>query len=373
MIGQTISHYRVIGKLGAGGMGVVYEAEDVRLKRRVALKFLPDNLAHDPTALQRFKREAYAASSLNHPGICTIYEVEEHEGQPCIVMELLEGETLKQRICNGPSCTKELLDIAIQVADGLEAAHAAGVIHRDIKPGNIFLTKRGQAKILDFGLAKLAGGSPAVAENPEEPLTMQGVTPGTTPYMSPEQARGEEIDARSDLFSFGVVLYQMATGQRPFARKTAVATIDAILNLSPDPPRSMNLEIPDQIDAIIRKALEKDRDVRYQHASEIRADLKRLKRDTETGNAIPAVAAKKPTGPFLRRAYKRQIMPWGIAALAVILAAVFGFRKVARTPVVQGPALQVRTASTRFRRRSFHIQTRTSHGARSGVHLFDAR
>jgi eukaryotic-like serine/threonine-protein kinase len=233
VIGQTISHYRVIGKLGAGGMGVVYEAEDIRLNRRVALKFLPDNLAHDPRALQRFKREAHAASSLNHPSICTIYEVEEHDGKPVIVMELLEGESLKERIRNGPVPAEELLDLGIQASDALAAAHAKGIIHRDIKPANIFMAGPGRVKILDFGLAKAIPRHRPEIETDEESLTMEGVIAGTTAYMSPEQVRGEEIDARSDVFSLGVVLCEAATGRRPFVGKNHVLIMNAILNEEP--------------------------------------------------------------------------------------------------------------------------------------------
>jgi serine/threonine protein kinase/tetratricopeptide (TPR) repeat protein len=291
-------------------MGVVYEAEDIRLRRRVALKFLPDNLARERTALLRFEREARAASSLNHPNICTLYEVEEHEGQPVIVMELLEGETLKEGIRRGAYTTKELLEIAIQVAGALDAAHASGIIHRDIKPGNIFLTKRGPVKILDFGLAKAANNPPGAIEEPDETLTREGVNPGTAGYMSPEQARGDEIDARSDLFSLGVVLYQMATGQRPFAGKSVVATLDAILHANPVAPKSLNPAIPDELDSIIGKTLQKDRELRYQHASELRADLKRVQRGTETSatafRAVPVGAAR----------------PWWRSKLAIVAAAV---------------------------------------------------
>src|SRR5580692_8028216 len=267
-IGRTISHYRVIGKLGAGGMGVVYEAEDIRLNRRVALKFLPENLAHDSKALQRFKREAYAASSLNHASICTIYEVEEHDGQPVIVMELLEGESLKERIRKGPVSTDELLDLGIQTSDALAAAHAKGIIHRDIKPANIFMVGPGRVKILDFGLAKaIPKHRPEIEPSDnDQSLTVEGAIPGTTAYMSPEQVSGEEIDARGDLFSLGVVLYEAATGRRPFVGKNNVLTMNAILNEGPIPPSRVNPESPAAFDAIIAKALEKDRTLRYQHA-----------------------------------------------------------------------------------------------------------
>src|SRR5215469_12368353 len=240
LIGQTISHYRILRELGSGGMGVVYEAEDIRLGRRVALKFLPENLRPEERTLQRFEREARTASSINHPSICTIYEVEEHNLQPVIVMELLEGESLKERIRRGPLRNNELLDLGIQTADALEAAHIKGMIHRDIKPGNIFVIAPGRAKILDFGLAKMMSTVAAADQNEDESLTAEGVIPGTTPYMSPEQVKGEEIDGRSDLFSLGVVLYEMATGVRPFAGKNRILTHDAILNARPAPPTTLN-------------------------------------------------------------------------------------------------------------------------------------
>jgi serine/threonine protein kinase/tetratricopeptide (TPR) repeat protein len=281
VIGQTIAHYRIVEKLGGGGMGVVYEAEDIRLKRHVALKFLPDKLAHDSRALQRFKREAHAASSLNHPSICTIYEVEEQDGQPVIVMELLEGESLKARIHDRPISAEELLDLGIQTSDALAAAHAKGIIHRDIKPGNIFMTGAGRMKILDFGVAKTIPGRRLEIESDDESLTAEGIITGTTAYMSPEQVRGEEIDARSDLFSLGVVLYEAATGQRPFVGKNPVLIMNAILNEEPAPLGRVNSELPAALDTIIAKALEKDREHRYQSAMEMRADLERLRRDSE--------------------------------------------------------------------------------------------
>jgi eukaryotic-like serine/threonine-protein kinase len=288
MIGQTISHYRVTGKLGEGGMGVVYEAEDIRLRRRVALKFLPDNLAHDPRALQRFKREAYTASSLNHPNICTIYEVEEQDGRSVIVMELLEGESLKERIRKGPVPADELLDVGIQTCDALVAAHAKGIMHRDIKPANIFMAGPGRVKILDFGLAKAIPIHRPEIESDAETVTVEGVIPGTTAYMSPEQVRGEEIDARSDLFSLGIVLYEAATGRRPFVGKNRVLMMNAILNEEPITPSRVNPKLPATLGAIILKALEKDREQRYQHASEMCTDLQRLKRDSESGHASAA-------------------------------------------------------------------------------------
>ncbi|MFY9561770.1 MAG: protein kinase [Terriglobales bacterium] len=295
VLGQTISHYRVLRKLGSGGMGVVYEAEDIRLGRRVALKFLPEKLVCDQKALQRFEREARIASSLNHPNICTIYEVEEHDHRPVIVMELLEGESLKQRIGEGPIPTDKLLDFGIQTSDALEAAHAKGIIHRDIKPGNIFVIGHGRVKILDFGLAKVCLPQVAEDQSEEESLTLGGVIPGTTSYMSPEQVRGEEIDARSDLFSLGVVLYEMATGQRPFAAKNRVLLMNAILNAQPAAANKVNRSLPAALDTIIARALEKDREKRFQHAADICSDLKRLKR--ETGKAPTAVAIAAPVGP----------------------------------------------------------------------------
>jgi len=296
-----VSHYRVLKELGIGGMGVVYEAEDSRLGRRVALKFLPENVGQDQKALQRFEREARAASSLNHPSICVIHEVEEHNGQPVIVMELLEGESLKERIRKGRMANHELLDLGIQMSDALEAAHIKGIIHRDIKPGNIFVVSPGRAKILDFGLAKMISAAVVADDMSEdESLTAEGVIPGTTPYMSPEQVRGEEIDGRSDLFSLGVVLYEIATGQRPFARKNRVLTHDAILNARPAPPSTLNPALPTELERIIDRCLEKDRNLRYQHASEIRTDLQRLRRELDsqrTPNAAERTVFPTGSGP----------------------------------------------------------------------------
>jgi len=284
MIGQTVSHYRILGKLGGGGMGVVYEAEDLKLGRHVALKFIPENLTGDPKALERFEREARAASQLNHPNICTIHGIEENNGHPFIVMEKLEGQSLKQRI-NGQAMDLEpVLDISIQVADALAASHAKGIVHRDIKPANIFLTPSGQVKVLDFGLAKLVHNlgtdDDAGADNS---LTAVGVIPGTAVYMSPEQARGETIDGRSDLFSFGVVMYEMSTGKKPFTGNNSLVTLDAVLHQKPVPPRQLNPKLPMELEGIVGKAMEKDRTHRYQGALEMRSDLALLKRETESG------------------------------------------------------------------------------------------